>query len=95
MNEKIVVIITGGIINEEYNQELRCYVPKEVSNNINITEAIKNDVDLNLLEFVNFAIIDSCTIDIEFLYELAKLIQRKINSDYVKGIIEGCKFLFF
>jgi len=79
---KILVIMTGGLITEKLiNKEVVDFKPRE------ILDLIDPEIDLNALELVEFSFIDSSGIDLEFLHNLAKFIQRKLNSQYVRGIV--------
>ena len=77
---KIVVIITGGLIAENSNNliDINCR---------EIIESIDPNIDPETLELVEFSFIDSSTIDLDFQHTLAKFVQRKVNNQYVKGII--------
>jgi L-asparaginase len=79
---KILVIMTGGLITEKLiNKEVVDFKPRE------ILDLIDPEIDLDALELVEFSFIDSSGIDLEFLHNLAKFIQRKLNSQFVRGIV--------
>lgn len=82
-NSKIVLIIAGGIITQEFDHKLDCYVTK--SNMDQIVESIKVEDPARNIEIVQYAAIDSSSADLDFFYDLAKLIQRKVNNQQVKG----------
>ncbi len=81
---KIVVIVTGGMIMESWDEETRCYIPNK--NSKEIIESIGHEVNLQKIDIVEFSCIDSSAIDLEFLHELAICVQRKINNENTDGI---------
>jgi L-asparaginase len=79
MEKKIIIILTGGLITS---------VGKNSNDrSIDLIESIKDTFSLDDIELIEFCLIDSSAVDLDFLTHLAKLVQRKINTDYVKGII--------
>lgn len=81
---RIAVIVTGGMIMQEYDEESDCYVPNK--NSKEIIESIGDEINLNKIEIVEFSVIDSSAIDLEFLHQLAKVVQRKINNENIDGL---------
>lgn len=61
------------------------YVPK--TSGKDLIESIGAEVNLEKIELVEFAMIDSRAIDLKFLHDLAKLTQEYINDELVDGII--------
>jgi L-asparaginase/Glu-tRNA(Gln) amidotransferase subunit D len=83
MAGKISFIITGGMILEEYDAKSNQYVPK--TNSEEILKSISEEISTECLEITEFSMIDSSTVNLEFLQELAKLVQRKVNNPKVSG----------
>ncbi len=84
MKEKILIIVTGGLIIQEYDNLLG-YVPqKDLSTIIN---TINSEVKMDLVELCEFSTVDSSAINLELMHSLAKLVQRKINMDIIRGIV--------
>lgn len=81
--QKIAVIITGGLITEDFNPESDSYLPLKSSTEI--INSLGSNIDLSKVEIVDFSLIDSSSIDLEFLFELAKITQRKINTPNISG----------
>ncbi len=79
---RIVVIMAGGFIAEKYDASAGFNIN---TSTIETIEAIKNEKNLNI-EVCEFSLIDSCSADLDYLYELAKVIQRKVNFYNTKGI---------
>ena len=81
---RIVVIVTGGMVMQEFDEVTGTCIPNK--NSKEIIESIGNEVNLEKLDIVEFSVIDSSAIDLEFLHNLAKTVQRKINNENVDGI---------
>jgi L-asparaginase/Glu-tRNA(Gln) amidotransferase subunit D len=81
---RIVVIVTGGMVMQEFDEETGCCVPNK--NSKEIIESIGAEVNLEKLDIVEFSVIDSSAIDLDFLHNLSKVVQRKINNENVDGI---------
>lgn len=79
---KILVVMTGGLITEKLSDkevvEINCR---------EILDLIDPDIDLETLELIEFSSIDSSSINLEFLHNLATFLQRKVNSQNVKGLV--------
>ena len=79
MEQKILIILTGGLIaagpdSTEMGHDSNLCSKKSIY----IIESIKDTIDLKTIELIEFSVIDSSSIDLEFLEQLAKLVQRKI-----------------
>jgi L-asparaginase/Glu-tRNA(Gln) amidotransferase subunit D len=81
-DSKIVVFMAGGFIAEKYDANTGFNIN---TSTIETVEAIKNEKNLNI-EICEFSLIDSCSADLDYLYELAKVIQRKVNFYNTKGM---------
>lgn len=86
MTGKISFIITGGMILEEYDDKSHQYVPK--TNSEEILKSISDEISTECLEITEFSMIDSSTVNLEFLQELAQLVQRKVNNPKISGNIK-------
>ena len=84
-NARIVVITTGGTIVQKFDKDLGGYVPK--TSGKELIESIGSEVNLETIDLVEFAMIDSRAVDLDFLYNLSKLVQDKVNDEYVDGIV--------
>ena len=80
-DSKIVVIMAGGFIAEKYEEKVGFTM--QIST-IETIESIKNEINLNI-EISEFSLIDSCSADLQYFLELAKVVQRKINCHFTKG----------
>ena len=77
---KIIVLITGGLIADK-PENLMDIDSEE------ILASIDPKLDPRTLELVEFSIVDSSTIDLDFMHTMAKYVQRKLNNQFVKGVI--------
>jgi L-asparaginase/Glu-tRNA(Gln) amidotransferase subunit D len=84
-DSKISVIVAGGLIAEKYDQTTDSYIPQKNAH-IQTIESLKIETN-DQIDLVEFALIDSSCADLDYLYELVKLVQRKINSLNCKGCI--------
>ena len=50
-------------------------------------ESIGHDINLEKIELIEFSMIDSRAVDLKFLYDLATLVQNKVNDEYVDGVV--------
>ena len=50
-------------------------------------ESIGHEVNLERIELIEFSMIDSRAIDLKFLHDLAEVVEKKINDEYVDGIV--------
>jgi L-asparaginase/Glu-tRNA(Gln) amidotransferase subunit D len=80
---KIFVIMAGGFIAEKYDEASAAFNINTAT--IATIEEIKNEKHLNI-ECCEFSLIDSSSADLEYFYELAKVVQRKINFYNTKGM---------
>lgn len=69
---------------QEFDEESGCYIPNK--NSKELIESIGNEVNLDTIDIVEFSVIDSSAADLDFLYNLAKCVQRKINNENVDGL---------
>lgn len=86
---KIYVVMAGGFIGQESDQQ-GLYVPIQKDSSLsklNTIESIINESEFNNLELCEFSLIDSCSVDLEYFFELAKMIQRKINHYKTRGVV--------
>ena len=82
-SSKIVIIIASGITTQKFDNETNEYVT--TTNMIEIVESVRNEFLDKNIEILNYSAIDSSTADLDFFHDLAKFIQRKINSSQIKG----------
>ena len=75
---KIAIIVTGGLIIEDGIKK---------TNSDELLDLIKPEINSKIIELVEFSVVDSSTIDLEFQHSLAKVVQRKINSQNIIGIV--------
>jgi L-asparaginase len=80
-----VVITTGGTIVQKYDKDLGGYVPK--TSGKELIESIGHEINLETIDLVEFAMIDSRAVDLTFLHNLARLVQEKINNEFVDGVV--------
>lgn len=83
-DSRILVIVTGGLIMQEYDENLG-YVPNR--NSKEVIHTISSEIHVEKIEISEFSAIDSSTFDLEILRELARLVQRMINKDMFDGIV--------
>ena len=84
LDSKILVIVTGGMIMQEFDSEVG-YLPNR--NPREILDSVSKNIKMDKIELLEFSNIDSCTFDLEIFLALGKLVQRKINHDGVDGIV--------
>lgn len=84
-NARIVVITTGGTIVQKFDEKLGGFVPK--TSGKELIESIGSEINLETINLVEFAMIDSRAVDLKFLYNLSKLVQQKINNEQIDGIV--------
>jgi L-asparaginase len=84
-NARIVIITTGGTIVQKYDEKYGGYVPK--TSGRELIDSINQVTDIDKLELVEFSMIDSRAIDLKFLYDLAVIVQKKIDSETVDGVV--------
>ncbi|CAF0798606.1 unnamed protein product [Brachionus calyciflorus] len=84
-NARIIVITTGGTIVQKFDKDLGGYVPK--TSGKELIESISSEINLETIELIEFAMIDSRAVDLKFLYNLSKLVQQKIDDNFVDGIV--------
>ena len=81
-NARIVVITTGGTIVQKFDCESGGYVPK--TSGKELIDSVGQDIDLDKIDLVEFAMIDSRAVCLKFLHDLSALVQKyvdaKINS---------------
>lgn len=82
---RIVVITTGGTIVQKFDINSGGYVPK--TSGTELLDSLKNLVKLENIKVVEFCMIDSRAIDLEFLHGLATEVQSHVDDDHVDGII--------
>jgi L-asparaginase/Glu-tRNA(Gln) amidotransferase subunit D len=84
---KIAMIVTGGLIIEDGIKR---------TNSEELLDLIKPEINSKIIDLIEFSVVDSSTIDLDFLHSLAKLVQRKINSQNITGIVilHGTCFLY-
>lgn len=82
---RIVVITTGGTIVQKFDIESGGYVPKTSGNEL--LNSLSNLVKLENIKVVEFCMIDSRAIDLDFLHGLATEVQKHVNDDDVDGIV--------
>jgi L-asparaginase/Glu-tRNA(Gln) amidotransferase subunit D len=70
---------------QQFDQEAGGYVPKTSGNEL--IQSIGNEVNLEKIELIEFSMIDSRAVDLNFLRNLAELVQQKIDHEYVDGIV--------
>jgi L-asparaginase/Glu-tRNA(Gln) amidotransferase subunit D len=99
-NARIVVITTGGTIVQKFDKTCGGYVPK--TSGKELIESIGAEVNLEKIQLIEFAMIDSRAIDLKFLHDLAKLVQDCASDELTDGIIiihgtdtYNSKILFF
>lgn len=84
-NARIVVITTGGTIVQKFDKKCGGYVPK--TSGKELIESIGAEVNLEKIQLVEFAMIDSRAVDLKFLHDLAILVQNLINDELTDGVI--------
>jgi L-asparaginase len=84
MKQKILIIVTGGLIIQEYDEKLG-YVPQK--NLSAIVDTINSENNMETIELCEFSTVDSSAIDLGLMHSLAKLVQRKVNHDSIKGVV--------
>lgn len=82
-DSKILVIVTGGIIMQEYDGKAG-YLPNR--NPKEVLDSVRKNIHMDKMELLEFSNIDSSTFDLEVMHGLAKVVQRKINNDSIDGI---------
>ncbi len=70
-----------------FDQAKGGYVPK--TSGKELIDSIGAEINLDRIELVDFAMIDSRAVDLKFLFNLANLVQQKINDELVDGIVIG------
>ena len=80
---RILVIITGGLIVQEYDAKLG-YVPNR--NPKEIIDTISAEINMETIDIIEFSNIDSSSFDLPSMHSLARLVQRKINNENIIGI---------
>ncbi len=78
-------IFKGGTIVQKFDKEKGGYVPK--TSGKELIESIGLEVNLEQIELIEFSMIDSRAVDLKFLYDLSRLVQEKINDEYVDGML--------
>ncbi len=84
-NARIIVITTGGTIVQKFDKDLGGYVPK--TSGKELIESIGSEINLEKIDLIEFSMIDSRAVDLNFLQNLAHLVQEKINDEYVDGVV--------
>ena len=84
-NARIVIITTGGTIVQKFDQESGGYVPKTTG--AELISSINSEINLDKIELVEFSMIDSRAVDLNFLHRLSKLVQEKVNDEFVDGVV--------
>ena len=84
-DEKIVVIVTGGMIAAPIDSQRTASSAENA--NKQIIESIGNEIKKDAIEIVHFSLVDSSSIDFDFLLDLAKLVQRKVKALNIKGVV--------
>ena len=84
-NARVVVITTGGTIVQKFDKEMGGYVPK--TSGKELIGSISSDINLDKIELIEFAMIDSRAVDLKFLHDLSELVQKNINDEFVDGIV--------
>ena len=69
-NARIVIITTGGTIVQKFDQESGGYVPKTTG--AELISSINSEINLDKIELVEFSMIDSRAVDLNFLHRLSK-----------------------
>jgi L-asparaginase/Glu-tRNA(Gln) amidotransferase subunit D len=82
---RIVVITTGGTIVQKFDKEMGGYVPK--TSGKELIGSISSEINLDKIEVIEFAMIDSRAVDLKFLHDLSILVQKNIDDEYVDGIV--------
>jgi L-asparaginase len=82
---RIVIITTGGTIVQKYDKEKGGYVPK--TSGQELIQSIGCDINLEKIDLIEFSMIDSRAVDLKFLHDLARLVQEKVNDEYVDGVV--------
>lgn len=82
---RIVVITTGGTIVQKFDEQQGGYVPK--TSGLELIKSISSKINTEKIDLVEFAMIDSRAVDLKFLYDLAVLVQRKIDDDSNDAVI--------
>lgn len=82
---RIVVITTGGTIVQKFDKEMGGYVPK--TSGKELIGSISSEINLDKIEVIEFAMIDSRAVDLKFLHDLSLLVQKNIDDEYVDGIV--------
>lgn len=78
ISSKIVIFIAGGLacVNKD---------GRASSTMLEIADSVRKQFSLIDFQVIDYADIDSSLADLDFFYDLARNIQRKINSQNVKG----------
>ena len=82
---RITVITTGGTIVQKFDKEHGGYVPK--TSGLELIKSINSKINTEKIDLVEFAMIDSRAVDLKFLYDLANLVQKKIDDDFIDGVV--------
>jgi L-asparaginase len=84
-NARILMITTGGTIVQKFDKELGGYAPKTTGKEL--IDSISSEVDLERIDLVEYAMIDSRFVDLNFLHGLSKLVQESVMDDNIDGIV--------
>ena len=84
-NARILVITSGGTIVQKYDEANQGYIPKLSGKEL--FESLSVDIDLETIELYEYAMIDSRSVDLDFLHGLAKLVQLRIRDEAIDGIV--------
>lgn len=82
---RITVITTGGTIVQKFDEQCGGYVPK--TSGLELIKSIGSKINTEKIDLVEFAMIDSRAVDLKFLYDLAVLVQKKIDDDFIDGVV--------
>ena len=85
-NARIVVITTGGTIVQKFDKNSGGYIPK--TSGKELIESIGAEVNLEKIQLNEFSMIVSRAVDLNFLHDLAHLVQEFVNNrELVDGVI--------
>ncbi len=78
---RIIVITTGGTIVQKFDKDSGGYVPK--TSGSDLISSVSSQIKLENISVIEYSMIDSRAVDLEFLHGLATLVQTHVNDDTV------------
>lgn len=82
---RIAVITTGGTIVQKFDEEQGGYVPK--TSGLELIKSISSKINVEKIELVEFAMIDSRAVDLKFLFDLSNLVREKIDDERIDAVV--------